>query len=640
MITCFPDPYPDELLFSVCARFSNMMSFPNKRTAVKELFGSKSASAAVDLPNGIGYLISNLPSPHRYTVDSLIDKNTLFPFYAPFIPSDRAQTILSEMYASKKNRVRIRLGSNVVRIQPSNLKFCPECVLNDRRYFGETYWHRLHQTPGVEVCPLHLVFLELSTAPWRISWGGFEPAEKAVNETPVRPINPSDRAHAILLRLARSAAWLLERRCQAPDDDSLRNRYYNLMLRQGLAYYNGNIRSTEFLKKFIEFYTIDLLKKLQCSIGNQNECWLLRLLHSSESGIIQNPLRHLLLMLFLDCTPDEIFTKFEEYKPFGDGPWQCLNKASDHYLQPRITHCRVIDGAKKHLGKPLGTFTCDCGFTYFRTGPDQAAEETLKIYTVLYYGHVWEKSLRELWDDPSLSISEIARRLGVIDLTVKRHAIKLGLTFPRKAKGSILVRAKVPDRYKMTRHNLPEQLESRRQEWLNLVKENPEAGRRDLKCLSYYLWLWLRRNDFEWLEEHSPAPLKVPPKYARVDWRFWDTKLAPEVEAVALRIKGAAGQPIRVSKAAIIRAVGYRGWFERKINKLPRTAEIVKKYVEPRERFMLRKVKWAEEQCRSEGIFPTRYQFIMLAGALNTTGKTRKVQDAIDAALKSLLDQK
>jgi hypothetical protein len=29
MIGCFPDPYPDELLYSVCARFHERVQYPN-----------------------------------------------------------------------------------------------------------------------------------------------------------------------------------------------------------------------------------------------------------------------------------------------------------------------------------------------------------------------------------------------------------------------------------------------------------------------------------------------------------------------------------------------------------------------------------------------------------------------------------
>lgn len=40
MITLFPDPYPDELLYSVCARYQERMMWGNQKTTLEDLFGS------------------------------------------------------------------------------------------------------------------------------------------------------------------------------------------------------------------------------------------------------------------------------------------------------------------------------------------------------------------------------------------------------------------------------------------------------------------------------------------------------------------------------------------------------------------------------------------------------------------------
>ena len=45
------------------------------------------------------------------------------------------------------------------------LRYCPECVRNDIRKYGETYWHRLVQLPGVQYCPEHGSRIRDSAAP-------------------------------------------------------------------------------------------------------------------------------------------------------------------------------------------------------------------------------------------------------------------------------------------------------------------------------------------------------------------------------------------------------------------------------------------------------------------------------------------
>jgi hypothetical protein len=67
MLGCFPAPYPDELLYSLCARFHGRMQYPNKKDTMQELFGDEAAIAVVDLPSNLGSLVSALPpsSPYR-----------------------------------------------------------------------------------------------------------------------------------------------------------------------------------------------------------------------------------------------------------------------------------------------------------------------------------------------------------------------------------------------------------------------------------------------------------------------------------------------------------------------------------------------------------------------------------------------
>ena len=43
------------------------------------------------------------------------------------------------------------------------LRYCPQCVKEDRERHGETYWHRKHQIYGVDVCSVHGCRLEEST---------------------------------------------------------------------------------------------------------------------------------------------------------------------------------------------------------------------------------------------------------------------------------------------------------------------------------------------------------------------------------------------------------------------------------------------------------------------------------------------
>jgi hypothetical protein len=413
MIGFFPDPHPDELLYSACARFGDRSGYANVATVARELFGNQTAN--IGFPNRLAHLISILPTGHQYTVDKLIDDHTLLRFYSPFISAQRAGVIRKEMAGNQENRIHSRLGINAGRLRvPSKLRFCPDCVVADRNTYREAYWHRVHQLPAIEVCPDHAVFLELSTAGWREreSISAFLSAELTVDDREPQRLNTDDKYHGLLLALAKEARWLLDWRGVPPTKSTLRNRYCNQLLRLGFAYYNGRIRHTELLQQFVKFYSVSLLQRLQCDIGNRNEPWLLKLVRHNRKLDIQPPFRHLLLMKFLGPSAKQVFCGFEEYKPFGDGPWPCLNRSTSHFQKRIIKSCRITSGQKHNKGLPIGSFACDCGFRYLRVGPDNCYGERMRFDRVTSYGSVWEQYLRDQWNDPTVTLTELGKDLA------------------------------------------------------------------------------------------------------------------------------------------------------------------------------------------------------------------------------------
>ena len=86
MLSFFPIPYPDELFYSVLARYhirSGNRSFQQTHT---QLFKSKAKqSNLVYLPNNLNYLANNLPINSKQTVDNWRDNHTLYKFYTTFL---------------------------------------------------------------------------------------------------------------------------------------------------------------------------------------------------------------------------------------------------------------------------------------------------------------------------------------------------------------------------------------------------------------------------------------------------------------------------------------------------------------------------------------------------------------------------
>ena len=98
MILCFPDPHPDELLYSICARFTDRVGYPAQKTVINELFGETTSTAIVDLPRNLDHLCTVLPLETYYTFDAIVNNHTLLPVYASFLPVEKLQNLLEEMH--------------------------------------------------------------------------------------------------------------------------------------------------------------------------------------------------------------------------------------------------------------------------------------------------------------------------------------------------------------------------------------------------------------------------------------------------------------------------------------------------------------------------------------------------------------
>jgi hypothetical protein len=61
MISCLPDPYPGELLYSIWARYSDRVQYSDKASILNELFGKGKLNPISDLPCHLKHFVDNLP---------------------------------------------------------------------------------------------------------------------------------------------------------------------------------------------------------------------------------------------------------------------------------------------------------------------------------------------------------------------------------------------------------------------------------------------------------------------------------------------------------------------------------------------------------------------------------------------------
>lgn len=165
MIAYFPTLYPDELIYSLFARYFAKSGYMGYASAAEDLFENKTTHPDIEFINRLSdEVLAHLQM--SMSMAELIEKHTMFPYYGRFLPRDRRQQALSmliQMDERYHNLIYVTKSKSIARY----LRYCPICAADDRRAYGETYWHRSHQLFGVNICPVH--GCELMNSPVEIS---------------------------------------------------------------------------------------------------------------------------------------------------------------------------------------------------------------------------------------------------------------------------------------------------------------------------------------------------------------------------------------------------------------------------------------------------------------------------------------
>lgn len=614
----FPTPYPDELLYSALARYHVRSGNMSPKMTLYELFGTNTITAVVDMPSDIDSLVCRLPKHKRLTADELIMNNTLFPYYTAFIPEIRTSAIAACMKGNGGGKIHTMAGIMASKIAvPKYLRFCPECSAEDKIKYGEYYWHRLHQMPGVILCPFHnmviqdsLINLDMQNRHEFIAAS----EEKCVGD-PLQ-INCTEADKYGYLLLSKDINWSVNNyrmvRSFLKENVEVRDCYISGLKNKGYAATNGRVYQKDLLHDFINHYGDNFLNSVQCELSlNIEDNWL--------SGIVRkhriafHTLMHLLLIRFLYGSAEEFLKSYEKFKPFRTGPWPCLNAAAEHYRglvinEVEITHCCDTK-------RPVGTFECSCGFIYSRRGPDTSKDDLFKIGRIKSFGPVWEAKLAELIKNGGKSIRQIARELNIDSKTVKVYALKLGLRADEitddideneNDDGKIVDNCKID-----INSNL---LQYHRNAWLEAQKSYIEKSKTELRDIAKSHYIWLYRHDRQWLDINSPEHQKLQCINDRIDWVKRDSEVLQEVKKAVEEIRNSKDKPVRISLGRIGMICSLQGLLDKHLDKMLQTKSYIESVVETDEDYRKRRIHWAINNLDVSGEEIKAWKVMRLAG--------------------------
>ena len=566
----FTDPYKDELIYSAIARYHYYTGNLDYKDTIAELFGKRSIIPSLEIGSNLNVLARNLGS--RYTADSIINNYTIFPFYSPFLPKNRKKELLREIKNEDGNGIYTKIGIIAGSIcKKKGIYFCPNCAEEEIQKYGEAYTHREHQLQGVYICPHDGTELKKypvdKSSSSRIEFIRID--KKLLDLSNMTLID--SRYYDKLYKISRDAYYLLKTNLQNVSKDKILNKYRNILYSKGLTTSSKRIRQRDLYEEFISFYGKGFLEKMESSIDNDNEYNWLRVITRDLKRTV-HPIRNLLFIDFLEEDISEFFKDInEEFGPFGEGPWLCLNSAVDHYKQRVVTDLKITEDYKTRV--PVGTFTCECGFIYSRKGPDKTERDKYKIGRIKNFGPAWENKLKGYLEENKYGLREIARFMQCDPKTVLKFDY-----FKSKSQ-------------KINNNNKSvccDKTEEYKQSILKVMQTNPKLSRTKIREICPKEYAYIYRRDKAWIFDNLPQKVKTNNHRNKVDWNKRDQEVLKLIKA---RYQEMMNEKllIRITISSIGKRANILAALEKNIDKLPETRKFINNITETVEEFQVRR---------------------------------------------------
>ena len=303
MLPFFPSLLPDELLYSAVARLKSQLRVSEHSRFETFIFGDSQCTAVIDLPARVSRLLERIPGSSQLRIDGLLWKHTLLPLHTAFTTAKRASAALTSLQIGSGQGVHRLLNANArMPPTPALLQFCPDCLIQDAANYGEPYWHRIHQAPGVTRCPIHDQRLRRSTLQRtrRQNRHVFVPAIDACH--PNAPelqcsLTPLEQQHA-----SRDLLWLLETPIMGWNSGDLATAYAQLSVAAGYGKESGELALTRIETDLRRHYGETSLAILGIPFQEhrKSRSWIVRLVRGDATSF--SALQHHLVIRFLGST--------------------------------------------------------------------------------------------------------------------------------------------------------------------------------------------------------------------------------------------------------------------------------------------------------------------------------------------------
>ncbi|MGI8386587.1 TnsD family Tn7-like transposition protein [Robertmurraya sp. P23] len=592
----FPEPYPDEDFRSVLFRYHIRTPNTSFQESNIELFGKKSIKNLM-FPNRLEELFRRLPVGHTIKLEDIIYKHTWYGLIERFISKEKHLEYLNSFKYGTDNHFWM-MNSNFDRIFSNKIKYCPICIKDDFKNYGECFVHKIHQIEFLDFCPHHFA--------------------KLINECNVCAESLSKAYDSELIRtpFCRNGHYLCDQVMEVENEDKIIKFKYELinilcsirdkrtlvdhkvylkiimaLWKMGFIHYKGRINKEELIASITSKYSEKALEHINLPYDYISHRWFLgRVIKQDLKGDL---LFYCLLILFLFKTVENMIDFNEpiaNHVPFNfnNGPWKCHNSICDYFNKNIINNCKKI--AKVSGGIHItGEFSCPyCGYTYTkRWRPNQTAKEKVMIKSM---GYLWINKVLEMYST-GMSANEIARKLGCSDTTVRSNLKRIvGIT-------NMLISSEQQEAVKEIINGYLETAGSKdlsmekiiacRSIIEDLLINRKVRSRMDLIKIAPKEYNWIQRYDGDWLDTIIPQK-KGGKKRCNIDYSSFDLELAAKIESVVKDLY--ENYSYRIHKNTILKKLNSTeaSRINSMQNDLPRSIHVLNNHIESRSEYLIR----------------------------------------------------
>jgi hypothetical protein len=518
----FPKALPDETLFSRYIRHMTVLGM-HENDYLKLLFKRSRASIHPYITIGIKKA-SQLSEEDELTI---YKQQTLGRFFAYFTPHKSDELYKAMLGADGDIAFRTSQLVSFRESESLSLKYCPLCAKEDIRCHGVSYWHLIHQVPGVEACPDHqtwLIHQELPARP-HLKFG-------LLPDASVTPQKSSELSYKFA-NFTRTALTKIMKDTGYYDKNSFIERVKS----HGYQLGRKNFKRAELTADLFNF---------TCGLTHYEQGFLpysesdYRYTSYLLSGqVSQHPFKYLLVDFWLNnynCsnnTSSNSGTKQSELKKNDTNEKQCIILLKQHESLAEISRvigksrCYVKSVAMKHQ-------------ISYQKKPFILTEEVIKQIIVMAYKGFHRSRIARCFQVSMGSVEQIiSSETGLVEL---RRRYK----FESKRR-----------RYKV--------------QILRSLQQRPLALKQEIKELCYAAFHWLYKYEKNWLNLNLPTPMK-PKLQLKVNWKQRDKELARKAINILRSTK------IQISRTQLDLIIGGNGWLFRMEHKLPETMTVLDAY--------------------------------------------------------------